>query len=243
MLQYIYLGVALLILALVSFSCKGPKETDDAATLTKVMELQKNPCFGKCPYYVLSIYEGRIAVFEGRAFVEKFGTHTKKLSRKTYKQLLKAFKAADFWSLQDEYESNIVDAPKIRLEFTQNDKTKNVLGDINRPQVIKDLEKMMDELANSDGWTLRKVPEIEIPKNRISDELVITLRKDITAEDWLKRYPNWGMTIKEKIVYKSRNRWLFKYDSNKVKPSQVMNQLTMDEYVIGAEFNTSTSSD
>ena len=218
-------------------SCKTPKETDDLSTLTKEMEMQKNPLFWEmCCLYVLTIYKGGIAAFDGKQYVEKYGLYTKKLSKSEYKKIKKSFQAADFWTLDDNYPSDIHDIPKVRLTFNQKGKTKTVTGDINRPEVIKNLEKEMVAIADSEGWTLRSVPDINLPDYYIQDELIISLRKEVDIKEWKKKYDSWNMII-EKNISTNRNLWLVKYNNPQLKPSQVMNILSLDEDVLVLEFN------
>jgi len=217
-------------------SCKSPKETDDPSTLVREMELQKNPCFGKCPYYVMTIYKGGIVRFDGRKFVKKFGLYTKKLSKSEYKAIKKAFKAANVWSFEDSYNSDIPDIPKPRITFQQGDKIKSIIGDINRPQIIKDLQTKMEAIADSEGWTMRSVPNPEIQDYYITDELIISLKPRHDVKEWLKKYESWNMKILNPISEK-KNLWLFKYDNPDLNPAQVINLLSLDEDVMILEFN------
>ncbi len=217
-------------------SCKTPKETDDPSTLVREMELQKNPCFGKCPYYLMTIYKGGIVRFDGRKFVKKFGLYTKKLSKSEYKAIKKAFKKADLWSFKDSYISNIPDLPKPRLTFQQGDKVKSIIGDMNRPQVVNDLQAKMEAIAESDGWTVRSVPNPEIQDYYITDELIISLKPRHDVKEWVKKYESWNMEVVESIS-KSKNLWLFKFDNPDLNPAQVINLLSLDEDVMILEFN------
>ena len=51
-----------------------------------VIKMMKNPCFGKCPMYALTLYNNGDAEYVGRANVEKLGTYTKKIE--TEKELM-----------------------------------------------------------------------------------------------------------------------------------------------------------
>ncbi len=221
---------------LILISCKSPKETDDLSTLSEEIIMKKNPCFGKCPAYILTIYKGGIASFDGKQFVKKYGLFTKKLSKSEYKSIKKAFKKADFWSFDDNYPSNIHDLPKTRLTYIHKDKSKTVTGDINRPQQVKDLEKTLVDLANSEGWTVRSVPDLDLPDYYIKDELIVGLNKNTDIKDWVQKYNAWNLQVVEAIT-PSRNLWLLKYDKTTIKPSQVMNDLALDENVLVLEFN------
>lgn len=234
------LSILLLIaLAATTFilSCKTTQEVpEDLTTLTEEIKMQKNPCFGKCPVYTLTIHKGGIATFDGRKFVEKYGIYTKVLSKKEYKKIKKAFNAANFWTLDDDYPSNISDLPKTRLSFTKDGKTKTVVGDIRRPKVVKDLDKMMAEIGNSDGWTLRSVPKMELPDYYITDELIVAVKPSISMEEWVKNFSDFDLSIVKEIG-RNRNMYLLKYDESKIQPALIMNKLLMDEAITVLEFN------
>lgn len=217
-------------------ACKTTEKSEDISELSAEMSLTKGPCFGKCPVYDLTIYKGGMAAFEGKRFVEKFGLHTKKLDKKEYRSVLQAFENADLWSMEDHYESNVSDISKTTISFTQKDNTKTITGDITRPKQLKDLEKLLVAIANSDGWTLQSIPDREYPDNFITDELMISLKDKVEVRAWMQKYADWDLELVKEIG-RGRNLYLFKYDHEKFKPAQVMNTLSLDEEVKVAEFN------
>jgi len=233
--------ICLVLLVFLLSSCKSPKETDDPTTLTEEMIMKTSPCFGKCPYYTMTIYKGGIIRFEGKKFVKKFGLYTKKMKKAEYKALKKAFIAANFWSLENSYNSNISDIPKTRLTFIQDGKTKSIIGDMRRPQVIKDLQKEMEAIANSEeGWTLRSVPNPPIQDFYITNELIISLKPNVDIKAWLNKYKDWKMEVKESINTR-KNLWLLKFDRPDLNPAQVINLLSLDDDVMVLEFNKDKS--
>ena len=144
------------ILLFISFSCKTPREIPaDLSTLTKEIIMEKNPCFGTCPYYTLTIYENGIASFEGKRDVEKLGMHTKILSSKEYEGVQRAFKASNFFELDDDYPSGLSDLPKTVITYHKEGKSKTVTGDIERPDIVLGLDKILSQIAESGGWTLK----------------------------------------------------------------------------------------
>jgi hypothetical protein len=122
--------------------------------------MDKSPCFGTCPYYTLTIYENGIASFLGKKDVEKLGLHTKRLSKKEYEGVHRAFEASNFFELDDNYPSDLPDAPKTVITYHKNGKSKTVKGDYSRPQIVLGLDKILSQIAESDGWTLKEAPQI-----------------------------------------------------------------------------------
>ena len=144
---------------LFSLACNTTQEIPDLSQLKKEIQMDKNPCFGTCPHYTLIIYENGIASFEGKKDVDKLGLHTKKLSSKVYEGILRAFDNSNFFELEDNYPSDLPDAPKTAITYHKNGNSKTVTGDFTRPQIVLSLDKMLSQIAESDGWTLKEAPQ------------------------------------------------------------------------------------
>jgi hypothetical protein len=111
------------------------------------------PCFGRCPIYTLTINgETKTATFEGQKHTEKIGTYTKSISNTELDTFIKAFEDAQFFSLNDEYLGEIVDFPIKYITYTNNDKTKKIKERSGAPKALTDLEKSLNDYANSEGW-------------------------------------------------------------------------------------------
>jgi len=144
----------ILLLIAFSFSCKTTQTIPDLNTLKKEIIMDKNPCFGTCPYYTLTIYEKGYASFEGKKDVKKMGLHSKKLSQKEYEGVMRAFKASNFFELDDDYPSQVSDLPKTAITYNKDGKSKTVTGDdLSRPAIVLSLDSLLTQIAQTDGWT------------------------------------------------------------------------------------------
>ena len=154
------LPLPLLILLAFSFSCNTTQEIPaDLGTLKKEIEMEKNPCFGTCPIYSLTIYENGIVAYEGKKDVDKLGLHVKRLTKKEYEGMQRAFETSDFFALDDDYPTQIPDLPRTTITYHQDGKSKSVTGDdSSRPAIVLGLDKILTQIAASDGWTLRGAP-------------------------------------------------------------------------------------
>jgi len=156
----IRMSLFLVSLFTITFSCNTTQEIPaDLGTLNKEIEMDKSPCFGTCLHYTLTIYEKGIASFEGKRDVDKLGLHTKKLTSKEYEGVKHAFEASNFFELEDNYPSDLPDAPKTVITYHKNGKSKTVTGDFTRPQIILSLDKILTQIAESEGWTLKEAPQ------------------------------------------------------------------------------------
>ncbi len=151
----------LVILFAFSYSCNTTQEIPaDLSTLKKEITMDKHPCFGTCPHYTLTIYENGIASFEGKRDVEKLGLHVKILTKKEYEGVHRAFKASDFFALNDDYPSDLPDLPRTAITYLKEGNSKTVTGDeTSLPAIVLSLDKILTQIAESDGWTMKATPQ------------------------------------------------------------------------------------
>ena len=231
--------ISLLILlcsSLMFLACKRTPATADLSTLTPEFVLQKNPCYGKCPAYRLTVYKEGVVAFDGKRYVEKYGLYTKRIPYKTHKALRKAFKKAKWMTLEDDYPSNIHDLPKIRITYHKKGQKKTVVGDINRPEAVLGIQKMLEDIADSDNWILREKPQHNLPDHLIPDQLIVALKPNQDINTWLLRYDLYNLKV-VKMLDAAKNEWLLTYDLSAIQPNEMINAVKMSDDIIIAEFN------
>jgi len=219
---------------LVLWSCKTTKDTSDLNKLTKVIEMYKSPCFGECPTFSLSIYEGGFVSFNGRAFTDKQGIYVRQLSKSTYKTLLNTFKAANLEQYKDHYPSNLPDLPKVTIKYFSKGGVKSIQGDTERPEAIKDLEKQLDKIANGEGWVQREGPAKE--EVELSNELIIQFKPQADIPEWVERMEKYGTALVRELGPKS-NRWLVQFDEQTIRAHKMLDLVKRSPEVQMAEFN------
>lgn len=145
-------GLLVLIFLLVYSLLKPPvipQESDVLITLERTM------CFGKCPAYVLTIYNNGVVTFAGEHYVEAVGLQRGLVTPQQLKTLLDEFKSVGFINERDYTDRDRTDGPSIILSLTQAGETKQVeiyLGDNDVPQELIDLAEKIDEITNSKQW-------------------------------------------------------------------------------------------
>ena len=95
---------SVLILALCSIfviSCKTNEAFSEMKKEDILISMKKGACFGSCPVYTLSIYDGGYAHFEGKNYTDKNGSWLRELDKKTYKSLIEAFDNSNFIGFDD----------------------------------------------------------------------------------------------------------------------------------------------
>lgn len=118
--------------------------------------LRRTRCFGACPSYRLTIFgDGRV-VYTGDGHVQFCGEYRGHVAMDIVRQLVNAFKEADYFNLFDRYEVGFTDLPTYITSITFDDKTKSVLdyGGVGAgmPEVVDSLENSIDRLAGPKVW-------------------------------------------------------------------------------------------
>jgi len=212
--------------------------------LTKFAAISKSPCFGKCPVYEMTIYDDGVIAYRGKNFVDKEGLHVKKLNSGEIKALKAYINDVNLWQYDDDYPSNVTDLAMIRISHFKDGKTKTVRGNIKRPKEIKELEKYLDNLANSNGWILKEAappkPGDGLDSHIIKNEIIAKFNKDVDIEAFVANFKLFDLKVKERIA-PNLDLWLLTFDTNEIEPERMLNELKKTEEVIDAEFNKNLS--
>lgn len=144
-------NIFLLSILILFTACKTGKQSRPE---TASFEMIKTPCFGTCPEYTFTLDITGKATFDGKRNVDKIGLYQKTFTYQEVRKLIDAFEAANFWAFKEKYyDPGVSDMPSTYVTFNHNTKSKKVEDQFNAPKELKALEKMLEELANSEGWT------------------------------------------------------------------------------------------
>lgn len=121
------------------------------------IRLERSACFGFCPAYSLTIGgDGRV-VFNGDAHTSVRGEVAYRIDRQAVAALVEQFRAADFFSLEDSYASDVTDIPGTHLSLRIGDRVKRVFDygglTVGMPLAVPRLAEAVDRLAGSARWT------------------------------------------------------------------------------------------
>ncbi|GAA0301185.1 hypothetical protein GCM10009087_08700 [Sphingomonas oligophenolica] len=121
-----------------------------------VIRLERGGCFGSCPDYSVDITGMGTVSYEGLGSVLVRGKHHYKVGADVVQRLAEQFRRADFWSLRDDYSSQITDQSTYKLVVTIGGQTKAVTdyvgGDVGMPASVTELEKAVDAAAGTARW-------------------------------------------------------------------------------------------
>lgn len=138
----------------------GSVKVQEGGPKTTIITFERSVCFGSCPAFTMTIAaETNKATYVGTSNVEKIGTFEKSFSDEDIAKLKDAFDKAKFFDMENEYSSQISDIPSTYVSLTYAGNTKKIKDKQHAPKELKDLEKMLDDIANSDGWVKVKDKE------------------------------------------------------------------------------------
>jgi hypothetical protein len=121
------------------------------------ISLRRTLCYGRCPAYRVEIHGDGTVIYEGEKFVAETGQRKGKISQDAVRELVGAFRDADYYSLQDEYRAHITDNPTYETSIEIDGHLKQVTDyvglHIGMPFSVKKLEDLIDQAANTPQWT------------------------------------------------------------------------------------------
>jgi len=140
----------------------GEIPSDFAATLERMA------CYGKCPVYKLSVAADGTVVFDGQEFTATTGRAGGKLSSAKMRELIEAFRAADYFGFEDIYSEGrncpvtATDSPTAITSLRINGRQKKIhhyLGCSEGserlsiyPPELYELENRIDEIVGTKQW-------------------------------------------------------------------------------------------
>ena len=149
------LSVLLTAALMVACSAATPEAADGPAVET--ITLERQPCFGFCPVYTLSIHgDGRVE-YDGLQNVEVTGPQTASIDPAAVQALADEMAAAGYFDWNDEYmNQEVTDHAYVISSITLSDGTtkriQHYLGDFSAPEALTEVEAMIDETAGSAQW-------------------------------------------------------------------------------------------
>ncbi|MFN8339610.1 MAG: DUF6438 domain-containing protein [Saprospiraceae bacterium] len=212
--------------------CGGVKDITKFNRSEAVLSMHKAPCQGKCSVYNLDIYKNGYVVYEGISNVEKYGLYYKILSKKELLSLTNEFDSANFFNFKDNYPVPSADLPAIALSYRQNKIAKTVVGSIDRPKELLDLQRTLEKLAKSDGFKLFKQYEVSqtsddvlkdvvTQSEYIEDQFIVELQPNVFMAEWLRKYQQYDVRLVKKLS-PDLNYWVISFSKIKIEPSNLL---------------------
>lgn len=119
------------------------------------IHLERGNCFG-CVGYSVDIHGDGQVEFDGGLGMLTPGHHHSRISKQAVLDLVASFRRADYFSLLDHYVYQIADSQRIATSIEFDGQKKSVLDYVGTwcglPEVVKQLEDSIDELAGTEKW-------------------------------------------------------------------------------------------
>jgi ankyrin repeat protein len=118
--------------------------------------LDRTTCLGTCPSYKIEVRGDGTVAYTGRDFVAITGQHAGRISQAALRDLVDAFRAANYFNLRGHYEAGITDGPTYTTSITFDGFHESVVDYMGQqasmPPSVSTLEETIDRLAGSQKW-------------------------------------------------------------------------------------------
>jgi hypothetical protein len=126
------------------------------------VRLERQPCFGTCPVYVVNVDSAGHVRFDGRAHVQTMGTATGDISRDDFRGMADRLVESGVLSFDSTYVAGApgcgayaTDMPIVTLSVVVDGTTKHIRHDYGctgAPRALRGLHAMVDSVANISRW-------------------------------------------------------------------------------------------
>ncbi|MEP7225752.1 MAG: DUF6438 domain-containing protein [Gemmatimonadales bacterium] len=140
------------------------QQLSDAAA-GPAISLERTPCFGGCPVYIISVSPSGQVTYEGRANVRDSGTAIAQVPKQRVDTLLIELERAGYFGFASQYALSepacgryVTDLPTAISSATLGARTKRIEHDYGcggAPAALAVLENRIDEVLGSGQWTGR----------------------------------------------------------------------------------------
>jgi hypothetical protein len=139
----------------------GRTSADSAVRIT----LERGPCFGACPVYVVTLEGSGAVLFEGRRFVADTGISTGSVPPARVDSLVAELTAGGYFAFADRYQAGepgceryATDLPSVITEVRAGGRRKRIEHDhgcMEAPEALTALEGRIDSVAGVSRWIRR----------------------------------------------------------------------------------------
>jgi hypothetical protein len=121
-----------------------------------VITLERQPCFGTCPVYLINVFRDGTVIYLGINHVAVTGVHISQIEPSEVEWLVQEMELSGYFGWNDEYTQMLVtDQPYAITSITTDDESKRIVrydGDPNAPIGLVRFEDRIDRVTNSAQW-------------------------------------------------------------------------------------------
>lgn len=229
---------SLLLLAFAALlSCKSRKEMPNPNNDSPLLEFEQHGCRGYCPTYKLSFLNNGVLRYEGLRNVEQLGVVKTAITPEELTQLRTELADVNLWQYPEVIESKVADAQSSTMTVYRDNKSHSVMGSIDRPKPILELETKLKNLAESHGLRVKKGIDPNAPA-ATDKELIVKLKDNVNAGNWLMQFESMKLHLVRRLS--AENMWLVSYDPAVIEETKLINLLKTSEGVLDVQVNKAT---
>lgn len=146
------------LLPLLFLGCKSKQQGQMQETANSENQLafsfEKTACFGKCPEYVLTVYENGEAKFKGKKNTEFIGSfNCDDCDQEMMLKIMETAGRIKFWDLEDKYDPGVTDLPSVITTIYLKKPPKTVINVMDGPKELTELENQIVDFYLKRRWT------------------------------------------------------------------------------------------
>jgi len=229
----LFIIISLVLAIFVFMACKSKKNISEPTKEGKLISLQMTGCYGYCPVYTLTVFNSGKLLFEPQMFTFQTDTIEKKITDTQLTNLKRIVTETNLTQYPDRIESGIADAAMGILKIY--DPEKSVMGSIDRPEPLLNLEHHLKELGKAHGIETMKGRNPADPHPETAKEVIVSLKEEVNAGNWIMQFGDMKLRLVKRLP--SGNTWLIEYDTTQLTEAQVLEVFTTDKDVEAAQGN------
>lgn len=108
-----------------------------------VIRIEKTPCYGTCPVFQVSIYQGGYVLYEGKEFTDKKGKYYTFIEKEKLNEIIDFARTIKYFEMKEEYDCSATDLPSVIFYIANQGRKKQIISRCNPPEELKQLDKLI----------------------------------------------------------------------------------------------------
>jgi len=136
--------------------------------------------------------------------------------------------------------------PLITIKYKNGDEEKTITGKQERPDAIKELQRMLEDISKMEGYISLEPKEEEVVEEEteeeekddslIENEFIVKFNKGTFISKWIKGYKEYKLSVKRPLT-DDRLTWLLQYNKATMDPQEFLAKLQADSALESVEVN------
>lgn len=182
-----------------------------------LVRLETSGCKGYCPIYKLTFHVDGTLNYSGYRNVEELGEKYVKLSADEFSKLQNAVRRANLWEQPRQLPVTVADAPVHTLTVSENGKRHQVKGAGPMPEHIQALDQLMQDIAETHGFMVKKGVDPNDPAN-MKGEAIVHFKPEINAGNFCMQFMEFKTRPVRRIA--EENIWILGFYPSELTETQ-----------------------